>query len=323
MRLLASLAGLTFSLLLTGSFAQERRGVGGATIDPPIADSQFWKIWGDGAAELASYDLTEPHYGKLRRGVAVTILVSETFSNSARVKADHGKHPKSDEFSVMKLNLVKDFQTGVYDYNDMTSAFVALEAVNSRKAGTLTKVSFSSQEWCGNVYHQLLFDSNAIRSSRHSYFDGEGDQQTALPYPADGVAADVLFLWARQMAEPRLRAGESRTVRLLTSLQSIRDQHRPAEWLDAKLSRMKVPAPIQVPAGKFDVEAWSADTPRGKLTIYAETAAPHRIVQWESSGGEKGELLATGRMKYWQLNTPGGEENLKRLKLAPRPPRTT
>jgi hypothetical protein len=35
------------------------------------------------------------------------------------------------------------------------------------------------------------------------------------------------------------------------------------------------------------------------------------------------QLLSTDRMKHWQLNGPGGEENLKRLKLSPRPPRTT
>jgi hypothetical protein len=295
----------------------------GAYIDPPIADSLFWKTWGDGQAELASYDLIEPHYGQPRRGTAVTIFVTETFSNSARVKADPGKHPKSDEFPVMKLNLVKDFQTGIYDYNDMTSSFVALDAVNNRPAGSLTKVSFSSQEWCGTVYHQLLFDANSIRSTRHSYFDGEGDQQLSLAYPANGAASDALLLWARQMAEPRLTLGESRTVPLLSPLQLVRDSHRPAEWTRAKLSRVKVLEPLVVPAGKFAVEAWTAESANGKLTIYAETAAAHRIIKWESSNGERAELLAAERMKYWQLNVPGGEVNLKKLKLYPRPARTT
>jgi hypothetical protein len=304
---------------LTCVFAQER---GRAYIAPPIADSQFWRTWGDGQAELASYDLVEPHYGQPRNGVAVTVFVSETFSNSARVKADPGKHPKSDEFPVMKLNLVKDFQTGVYDYNDMTSVFVALDGVNSRAAGTAAKISFSSQEWCGNVYHQLLFDAQGIRSSRHSYFDGEGDQQTTLPYPAGGLAADALFLWARQMAEPRMTPGERRTVQLLSSLQSVRDQHRPAEWRPAKLSRLKSLAPITVPAGRFEVETWTAETAAGRLTIYTEKPPPHRIIKWESSRGEKAELIAVDRMKYWQLNGPGGEQHLRRLKLAPRPPRT-
>ena len=84
--------------------------------------ADFWDVWGDGKAELAAYDLTYPRYGESREGVAVTIFVTETFSDSMRVKADPGLHPKSDEFPVMKLNLVEDFPTGIYDYNLMTSA---------------------------------------------------------------------------------------------------------------------------------------------------------------------------------------------------------
>ena len=34
-------------------------------------------------------------------------------------------------FPVMKLNLIKDYQTGIYDYNDMLSAFVSLADVNN------------------------------------------------------------------------------------------------------------------------------------------------------------------------------------------------
>ncbi len=322
MRLFLLLVLCAVSLSLGGSSAQVGR-TGAAYIDSPLADSQFWRTWGDGMAELSSYDLVEPHYGQPRRGVAVAIFVSETFSNSARVKADPGKHPKTDEFPVMKLNLVKDFQTGIYDYNDMTSVFVALEEVNARKAGTLTKESFSSQEWCGNVFHELLFDAHSIRSWRHSYFDGEGDQQSALQYPAEGFAADAVFLWARQMAEPRLTAGESRTVKMLSGLQAVRDSHKPVEWSAARLSRMKTLTPMTVAAGQFEVEAWVVESGGGKMKIYVERAVPHRIVKWESSRGEKGELLGSERMKYWQLNGSGGESNLKKLKLSARPPRTT
>src|SRR5213082_2862718 len=96
---------------------------------------EFWKHWGDGKGELAGYDLTIPRYGQSRKGVAVTVFVTETFSNSLRVKSDPGHHPKSDEFPVMKLNLVEDFATGIYDYNLLTSSFVALSPVNGRSAG--------------------------------------------------------------------------------------------------------------------------------------------------------------------------------------------
>lgn len=284
---------------------------------------EFWKVWGDGQAEVAAYDLTEPHYKAPRRGSAVTIFVSETFSNSARVKADPGKHPPADEFPVIKLNLVKDFQTGIYDYNDMTSVFVAAKAVNNRDAGSPTKISFSSQEWCGHVYHQLLFDAAVIRNTRHSYFDGEGDEQTQLPYPAKGLSADVLLHWARGMAGPQLKPGESREVDLLDSLQTNRDKHVRIAWNKAKLTRSAAAQKITVPAGTFEVEAFEVSSAAGKRTFYVEKASPRRIIRWEDSNGERAEMLRSARLKYWELNKPGGEAELKKLLLSPRPPRTT
>src|SRR5206468_1920034 len=100
----------------------------------------------------------------------------------------------SDVFQVMKLNLVQDFSTGIYDYNLMTSSFVALSAVNGLPAGSATKVSFSSQEWCGNVYAQVLFDSSQLRRTLHSYFDGEQDQQDTLAAQSAGVSEDTLLM---------------------------------------------------------------------------------------------------------------------------------
>ncbi len=145
----------------------------------PFGDA-FWKQWGDGQAELAGYDLTFSRYGEPRRGTAVAIFVTETFSNEARVKADPGKHAKSDEFPVMKLNLVQDFPTGIYDYNIMTSVFVALAPADGISTGTPAKISFSCQEWCGHVYEQSLYDAKSIRRTSHSYFDGEADRSATI-----------------------------------------------------------------------------------------------------------------------------------------------
>ncbi len=315
MRVYAAAAPLIIILLVAGSAGQ--------TNSPSRYDAGFWRVWGDGQAELTSYDLTEPHYGSPRRGVAVAIFVTETFSNSARVKSDPGKHPRSDEFPVMKLNLVKDFRTGIYDYNDMTSSFLALAGVNNRPAGTLTKLSFSSQEWCGNVYHQMLFDAQSIRSTRHSYFDGEADEQTTLPYPGDGVSADALWMWARGMAEPFLAPGQSRKAPLLTSLQTVRDTHRGAHWTPATFSRSADRTLITVPAGRFRAELWTVSAQDYEQKFWISTNSPHWVLRWESKAGEKGEMLSTIRAKYWTLNKPGGEQQLRRLRLNPRPPRTT
>jgi hypothetical protein len=278
-----------------------------------VINAEFWKTWGDGQAELAGYDLTYPRYGQLRKGVAVTIFVSETFSNQLRVKADEGKHPASDQFPVMKLNLIQDFQTGIYDYNNMTSTFAALAAVNGRPAGSLTKVSFSEQEWCGHVYHQLLFDASSVRSQSHSYFDGEADQDTKLQYPENGVSEDQLPLWARGMAAPVLALGEKRDVMLLPSLQSSRHAHQPLAWKRATLSRF---------AGTGNTEVLSVKVDSFERKFHVEKAVPHRIVRWETSAGERGELLKSARLKYWQMNKEGGEAALAQLGLHRRPPRT-
>ena len=190
--------------------------------------------WASGAERLRP-DISR--YNQLRKGVAIAIFVTETFSNTLRVKADPGKHGPADEFPVMKLNLVKDYQTGIYDYNDMLSTFVALAPVNRRLSATPTKISFSSQEWCGHVYSQLLFGEQKARLTQHSYFDGEADQQRDLDYPEDGFSEDALMLWARGMARPFLNPGATGSANMLTSLETARGKHIPLAWAYQTLSR--------------------------------------------------------------------------------------
>ena len=291
--------------------------------DAPRFAGDFWNQWGDGRAELAGYELTHPRYGQLRSGTAVTVFVTETFSNSLRVKSDPGAHPATDEFPAMKLNVIKDFQTGIYDYNTMLSAFVALKPVNGRPVGAAVKLSYSGQEWCGHVWHQLLFDQRSIRSTSHSYFDGEADREQVLDYPPDGLSEDALMLWARGMSGPILIPGETRDVALLTSLQTAREAHSDLRWTGARLCREKNGRTLTVPAGEFEVELWTVEVGRRPhRTFYVEKASPHRIVRWESAGGERAELLGSDRLEYWKLNGKGGEKELGRLGLRLRLPRT-
>ena len=46
--------------------------------DSPAYDAGFWKTWGDGQAELTSYELIYPRYGAPRKGTAVAITVGVT-----------------------------------------------------------------------------------------------------------------------------------------------------------------------------------------------------------------------------------------------------
>src|SRR5262245_29695790 len=119
-----------------------------STAAAKAAAQDFWAYWGDGQAELGGYRLVQPRYGARREGTSVLIFVNEEMSDALRVKADPGKHPPTDILPVLKLNAIRDFQTGIYDYNVMTSVFARIVP-----GWPVAKVSFSSQEWCGHVYH--------------------------------------------------------------------------------------------------------------------------------------------------------------------------
>jgi hypothetical protein len=286
-----------------------------------VIGDAFWAQWGDGKAEIATYDLKFPRYGEVREGVAVAIFVTETFSDDLRVKADPGRHPPSDEFPVLKLNLVQDFPTGLYDYNMMTSVFVALGG--GKPAGLPVKISFGSQEWCGHVYHQLIVDEREIREDLHSYFDGEADQQRRFKRPPDGFNEDVLYHWARGLAAPVLEAGESVMLPFLPSLQRARLEHRRVDWTRATLSRAGNPRTITVPAGTFDANAYTAAVENGPTwTFYVETEEPRRILRWETSDGQRAEMIASERTAYWKQNNPAGTSKLGTIGLKIRPPRT-
>ncbi len=306
--------------LLVGAGCAPRPAVVERTPEPgPVFGDAFWAEWGDGRGELAAYDLETPRYGALRRGTAVAIFVTETFSSSDRVKADPGRHPKRDEFPVLKLNLAQDFATGIYDYNLMTSAFVALTPVNGRASGAPTKVSFSAQEWCGHVWSQLLFDTRYARFTLHSYFDGEADSASSLTIPAAAQSEDALLIWARGFAVPLVVPGDSAECALVGSLRVARLMHAPLPVAPARFARDATPERVTVPAGTFDADVAHVRLADGRSwTFWVERASPRRVLRWTRSDGEHAELLGSDRVAYWKLTAPGNEAALARLGLKPR-----
>ncbi len=315
--------GGAFLLAATAACVAREPPTAVASLAAPVYDDAFWEVWHDGRAELSGYDLVTPRYDELRHGVAVTIFVTEDFADGPRVKADPGKHPDHQVFPVLKLNLMKDFPTGIYDYNLMTSAFIALAPMHERPAGFATKVAFSAQEWCGMTYHQVAFDGQSVRSSAHSYFDGEADRDETLAYPESGIASESLYAWARGFAAPMLAPGESRQVRLLRGLETVRLRHQPLVWEKATLVRLPDKATIEVRGTPYEVEVLTAEIEGGDTTtFYVETAPARRIVKWQRTNGEVAELLKTERLAYWELNGAGKESFLSKLGLTPRPPLT-
>ena len=278
------------------------------------AAPDFWPHWSDNKAEINGYRLVQPRYGAKRSGTAVLIYVTEDFSDSLRVKADPGRHPASDVYPVLKLNAVRDFQTGIYDYNVMTSSFARVSP-----GWPVAKVSFSSQEWCGHAYHQVLPRGSAVSGVFHSYFDGEADGTEELAFPGDGVFEDALPILLRGWGMPYMKPGETRTVPMLPALLRARLEHKPLAWTRAAIARLPGTAVVKVPAGTFEVTTWTVAIEGGpKVTFQFESEAPYRLVRRSTDSGEDAQLLGSARLPYWKMNGLGGEASLKLLGLKPR-----
>lgn len=278
------------------------------------APAGFWAHWGDGKAELAGYTLRTPRYGQARTGEAILITVTEDFTAGQRVKSDGGH---GDEYPVVKLNEVRDFQTGLYDYNVMTSSFLRLDG--RIPLGLPDKVSFSMQEWCGHAYEELLVQPDALNTLRHSYFDGESAGAQDSPLPARAVIADAMPMLVRGLGGELLAPGETRTVQWMASAPERRMLHTALVWRSAEVSRSAATSSVTVPAGTFEVYTVTA-RPEGSpgSTWMVEAAAPHRLVRWTRTDGEVGELTGAVRRSYWNDHGEGGESLRAELGLPAR-----
>ncbi len=269
----------------------------------------FSRYWHDGKAELDGYRLTVSRYGQERVGTGVMIYVTEPFSESRRVKVEDAGADPGDTFDVLKLNVIRDFQTGIYDYNTMVSVFVRSADFSP------VKISFTSAEWCGHVYEELLFYPGKITGYYHSYFEDESGP-VEMENVEGGIAEDNLFVLLRGLRGDFLEPGGRREVRLFPSVFAGRLAHVQPAWVDAVIERRADPQKIQVPAGEFEVTGYTVGITGGREGIYyVEAAYPHRIIRWEMPPDVRGELTGSERLVYWKLNKNGGEEYLRALGL--------
>jgi hypothetical protein len=283
-----------------------------ALVAAPCGANPFWSHWSDGKAELSGYRLTQPRYGQLRSGTAVLVYVTEPYSRSRHVKVDRHDPEDPDQVVVMKLNHVRDFQTGIYDYNAMTSVFL-----DPARGFAPLEVSFSMQEWCGHVYEEAIFGPGGVAIDLASYFEGESGERE-LRWPAGAVAEDAILVTARHLAADTLPAAQAAPVemKLLPGATFRRLRHRPPELVDAKLTWSAAPATVEVPAGRFEVrEATYGRGDGSSCTLRIETAYPHRVVGWSCTDGEEAELTGTARLPYWELNREGDASKLELLGL--------
>ena len=275
----------TLSLALGGSaaFAQSPA----PKLSPPTR-AQFDGYWSRGQAEITSYTLKQSRYGEIHEGHAVTVFVTEPFSRSKQVKLDDPGRAGRDHVPVLKLNLTRKFNTGVYPYSMMTSVFTP------RTLEPTIKVTTTSQEWCGHTFTQLNLRGKSYDTKLFSYFESESDRRVEIPA---ALTEDELFTRIR-LDPSRLPTG---AVRLIpgTTYQRLRHTRFGVEEATATLKAGAVM--------RYRVEY--RDLAR-TLEIEFEAAFPHRILGWTERLSRRPDARLTTRATrkatlmsdYWNRN---------------------
>ena len=280
---------------------------GGLSSAGPAATASpaFWKVWGDGKAELSGYAITTTRYGVPREGRVVLIYVTEPMDRRNWIKDDAGDVPIEERVNVLKLNNVLKFQTGIYPYSVMTSVFAPVDTLAAERFAP-AKIAMGAQEWCGLVYEKVIPAPQAFTSELRSYFHAEGDRDATVKTPPGTLYEDALLIQLRELDGPFAR-GKSWAGSIVPSLWSQRKGHTALGPVAATIKREDATRD-GLPVTRFTLSYGSVVT-----TYDVEKAAPRRVLGWKTSGGDEAKLLKTTRLPYWQLNAPGDEKYLKEL----------
>jgi len=299
------------AVLTLASYAYPLNAADGASGPSP----SFLAYWKSGFAELSSYAVTVERYGEMRQGQAVLVFVYEEIDADTRIKVESGKTPPAKMIPVLKLNNSLKFNTGVYDYSVMTSVFAGLSGPGVGRSFEPRKISFSSQEWCGNVFHQIIPRASGLVSDIRSYFEAEGDSLTVIPYPDGPVYyEDEMPILIRELDGAILKYGESMRINLVPGLWERRKRHVPLEFAAAVLSKVG-PDTIESEKGKAAAVKWKLETRGMAATFQVEASFPRKLLAWENTRGEKGVLINSIRSTYWERNRNSDEPLRKKLGL--------
>jgi hypothetical protein len=262
----------------------------------------FRTYWYNGQAEISTYTLDQGQYGANHPGEAVLVYVTEPFRTDKQVKLEKEPRPEDGPVrstTVLKLNAIQKFVTGIYDYSVMTSVFTPVETDQHA-----IKITSSVQEWCGQSYLQLNANNREYWVLGRSYFEDEVAENYSVPR-----AWQEDELWTRLRFSPEsLPTGEFDCIPGLTF---SRLAHRKpavdtatATLTDYAGGTFRGSGPLRGYTLRYPNRART-------LQIVFERAAPYRIVGWEETRVVKGKPLTTRatlrktiRSAYWTQNGP-------------------
>ena len=253
-------------------------------------DKKYDLSYFSGKAELNTYTLEKARYNGIHSGESVLIFVTEPFLKDVQVKADNPTQEKT--VSVLKMNRIDRFVTGIYDYSIYTSVFTSTEEVEPTYP---LKITMSSQDWCGQSFMQLN-NAAGFDIMLRSYFESEGDTSVHLHYE---IAEDNIFNLVR-IDTSLLPTGE---FDIIPTKSYLRLSHEPLKTYTANASLANLENQI----------VYSYDIPelRRGVRLFIDPNDHFQIVRWEETyptvfDGKLRKstytLKQSERLPYWKLN---------------------
>ncbi|MCX7632139.1 MAG: hypothetical protein N2Z22_02260 [Turneriella sp.] len=266
--------------------------------------------WNSGKAEIARYSLEQARYGALRRGEMVVISVTEPFHAERQVKAETPESQKN-AVNVLKVQQMRRFATGIYDYQLVTTSFVPFAS----SLLPALKITGSAVDWCGQSWLQLNLRGSQYQVSVRSYFENPGDQD----YTTKALLSeDALWQYIR-LAPTALPQGE---VVVIPSLFSARLRHHDPAAITARAELLHY---AKLQQSEYTLVFHPGTGDERKVSFIFEQQFPHQILEYRESYFDKTgsknpiQLTSVARLKnirlsaYWQENGP--EHRALRQKL--------
>jgi len=271
------------------------------SILPAIDQKAFSDYWYQGKAEISSYDLNQSRYGSNHDGSVVLIFVTEDMSKSKEVKLDDPDRHSSDAIKVMKLNMNKEFVTGIYKYSMMSSVFTPVDYSNHPNS---LKLTAGSQDWCGQSFMQYNWKGNRYEIQQMSYFESEGDQSYSL-----------MSTWLEDEIWTKIRVAPNTlpigNITMIPSAFYIRLSHKPNKVCEAVTS-------LKTEGDEYNYTIQYPELKR-TMEIKFQSVFPYKIMGWKETYGNNevtsAHITSTIMSDYWKHNHPEDEVLREKLKL--------
>lgn len=268
---------------------------------PKTTKNSFNAYWYSGKAELNSYTLKQSRYGEIRDGEIVLVFVTEPFSLSKQVKIDNAKEAGTDFVSVMKLNSIRKFTTGIYEYSLMSSVFTPIDV---QKHPHTLKMNTSVQEWCGHTFTQLNLIENNYQFQEFSYFEVEGDTKKTIPI---ALLEDELMTRIR-LQKGTLPVGE---IDLIYASTFSRFYHQELKVAKATIHKTATDRIYTYTINYMDFNR--------TLSINVQKEFPYKILSWTENNGDglitEAKLKSSINEPYWNLKSNADKAKRKELQL--------